>query len=751
MSIPSRLRRAVPILFPMLCILAGVPHLQAEDLTWVGSTSSTWDTTTVNWDSNGDGTADTTFSSGDNAFFINQGPSSVSISGSVDPNTVSFTGQNYTLTGAPLGGGSAGSTTLSTSVDLALQVDATYAGDTEVTGNGALLHLAAQSSGTHALGTGTLTLNDESNLRFTGATAGAYELTTDIVAGHGSDLQWQNTAATSTDFSGGITATGSLLDLNRTNFNPGSGTTFTGPLTITQNLEIFSGTSPDNAPTYAGAIGHDGSGPHSLRINAQHLHRTFKMGGTGAGDIAALTATGDVVVDITADAATNDYFSNLRANGGRFTVRGETVMRRGTFDLDSDFTRDNGEIYFRPTAADAVVLTDATLSGTGLDEIDVSGNPSGTLTVDDGGRLIVGDGQQSGYAGSNPVLDTTTVLDGGTLVGAYDNLSSINFTSGQQLVLGDGAPSTTETVTIQINGSHTKGPLVMQTAGTGADSNVLIRYEQLSQHGKLLWDLSPGNADGSDTFVGGTAGTVFHAQVDHPFIVMGPNGENVFEAHAPTRITGDEGVLFYQTNGTGTGNERRLATGDSDIDANVGAVAVRSGGTLQIEDPAAVVWASSIQVDDGGMIGGIGAFNAPITADGTVSPGTSTGTLNATEDLALTGSSTLLIEFAGETSGQFDVLDVDGLLDITAGSTLDLRIIDGYDPTAGTTFDILDWGTISGTGNFTVQDNLPSHKSWDLSNLYTDGQITALPEPTTALLALLATTILLLRRRVNRH
>jgi hypothetical protein len=105
----------------------------------------------------------------------------------------------------------------------------------------------------------------------------------------------------------------------------------------------------------------------------------------------------------------------------------------------------------------------------------------------------------------------------------------------------------------------------------------------------------------------------------------------------------------------------------------------------------------------------------------------------------------LAIQIGGATAGaQFDKVAVTSML--TAGGTLQVSLINGFIPTVGQAFDILDWGSLSGT--FAT---LPSPANWDTSDLYTLGVVKfvalgsgsgldggAVPEPTAFGLLILA-------------
>ena len=104
---------------------------------------------------------------------------------------------------------------------------------------------------------------------------------------------------------------------------------------------------------------------------------------------------------------------------------------------------------------------------------------------------------------------------------------------------------------------------------------------------------------------------------------------------------------------------------------------------------------------------------------GGLSPGNSPGIVEFESGFELTSSNSLLIELAGTEIGDFDRLVAGG--DVVLDGILDVELIEEFEPQAGQTFDILDWGTLSGTFS---QVNLPllsNSLTWDTTELYTDG------------------------------
>jgi len=73
---------------------------------------------------------------------------------------------------------------------------------------------------------------------------------------------------------------------------------------------------------------------------------------------------------------------------------------------------------------------------------------------------------------------------------------------------------------------------------------------------------------------------------------------------------------------------------------------------------------------------------------------------------------------------------------VTLDGTLDVTALAGTFA-AGQVFDILDWKTLSGTFDTVNLPSLSGGLSWDTSQLYTTGELTVVPEPTSGMLMLL--------------
>ena len=136
----------------------------------------------------------------------------------------------------------------------------------------------------------------------------------------------------------------------------------------------------------------------------------------------------------------------------------------------------------------------------------------------------------------------------------------------------------------------------------------------------------------------------------------------------------------------------------------------------------------------GDYIGNGVSGGADVKIFGDLKPGSSPGTAEFGGDVALTSSTSLIIELAGTAAGiDHDELVVTGQL--TADGTLDVQLLDEYKPLLGDTFDVLDFGSVTGDFVDVTLPTLSEGLAFDTSSLLTTGSISVVPEPTSAMLA----------------
>jgi hypothetical protein len=125
-----------------------------------------------------------------------------------------------------------------------------------------------------------------------------------------------------------------------------------------------------------------------------------------------------------------------------------------------------------------------------------------------------------------------------------------------------------------------------------------------------------------------------------------------------------------------------------------------------------------------GNVNGAGSYTGLGTATflAALSPGNSPAAISFGGNVALTSSAALDIELGGSTPGaQYDQVNVAGQLAL--GGVLDVTLINGFSPAAGNKFDILNWGTRTGTFSSVELPSLSGSLEWNTSQLYTNGTL----------------------------
>jgi hypothetical protein len=117
----------------------------------------------------------------------------------------------------------------------------------------------------------------------------------------------------------------------------------------------------------------------------------------------------------------------------------------------------------------------------------------------------------------------------------------------------------------------------------------------------------------------------------------------------------------------------------------------------------------------GGSTGG-----GDIFFEGDLRPGNSPASVTFENNVSFGSAAGLKIELGGTTLGtQYDQVQVLGQLALDG--TLDVLLINGFTPVAGSSFDILNWGSLSGTFSSIVLPTLGAGLTWNTSQLYTAG------------------------------
>lgn len=240
------------------------------------------------------------------------------------------------------------------------------------------------------------------------------------------------------------------------------------------------------------------------------------------------------------------------------------------------------------------------------------------------------------------------------------------------------------------------------------------RYAEINN-----WSITRSNPDEAPTTTHWQPSRFDNAVLDGGVVSMDAPGQHAGAVLLGTN-PGDNATLAI-TAGWLKVEDETVGPGDGSImigvDPNATAAVQLSGGRLI---------AKSIAKGPGGTFDFTGGVLSAeevhfdlVNDGGTIAPGNSPGETHVFGDLDILDGD-LQIEIAGDGTGEFDRLIVDDQL--SAGGTFTVALIEGYEAVAGHTFDILDFGSL--TGSFSV--DLPllfGYLTWDDSNLLTTGEL----------------------------
>jgi hypothetical protein len=361
----------------------------------------------------------------------------------------------------------------------------------------------------------------------------------------------------------------------------------------------------------------------------------------------------------------------------------------------------------------------------GAGTLRLSGNNFTTLMfeVTDGTLLV----------GSNTALNAAVTINGGTLdldtfshggsqldfiAGSLSLTGNLTFGTGGFSSLGPN-PTITANQTVNATGTTTIDSTGMLTLNGGTlNTGALAINGAFNFFGGTLGITGPaGLAIGSGNSLGTNVllGTGNHLNVTNTLHINGAGqltnvGGNVLAGNvqldAGGRWTVTDGV---QSVGIGLVNHGTLVLIDTTINGPV-------------NSPAGSVVNVIGGVTFNQLVSGAGQFfgSGTTTFNGGFHPGDSPATVNFQGGVALGNGNTLAVELGGLTPGaQYDQVQVAEQLAL--GGTLQVSLINSFTPTAGNSFDILDWGALSGTFSSLALPALSTGLLWNTSQLYTAG------------------------------
>jgi fibronectin-binding autotransporter adhesin len=539
---------------------------RAATLYWSGGTGAaagngTWSTGTTlpnYWADATSGGANVAWTDGNDADFYASGASVVTVSGSVAPNSMTFTGTGYALTGGTINLG-AGGLTVNNSATI-----------------GSTINLTANQAWTLASGT-TLTLNGATNLvNKTLTVNGAGSIISNATVNQ-TPMVWNSTGTLTLGGSGDNSGFGLTVNAGTVLFaktNSASGHAIGGPgVTINGGLVQLTGTGGDQIYDHAGG----------LRVNAG----TFDLNGRSEGVPALVSAnTTGIVTNSSATAATLTLGAGAYYGAQSGTYAGTISGNLGLTVASGTHTLSGTNSY---TGETIVTTLTTTTSG------------SGSTTTTFAGTLKLASATALGSTAAG-----TTVVSGGVLDLNGQTVGAEPLTLNGTGITGTGALINSSSTAASLGGNVTLGSDA-SIGGTGAVtlSGVVSGGYALTKVGANTLTLSGVNAySGGTTVVSGIlkAGSNLTTSYPHNNATSLGTGAVTVQSGATldgNAISGIANAIYI--NGTGASGGVAALTNSSSSDS------ARFSGKIYLQSDA-TVGGSNGNIDFNGGIGGSGSL-----------------------------------------------------------------------------------------------------------------------------------------------
>jgi fibronectin-binding autotransporter adhesin len=540
------------------------------------------------------------------------------------------------------------------------------------------------------------------------------------------------------DYSGSTTISSGTLQIGQ---NDGSGTIGSGPIINNATLRFQNANSLNISNlTGSGSLiaegtqdlilttGNSFSGPTTVSTNARlAVYAASGSTITSLGNTPTVTVLSDGALYTTVGGV---YTQALVLNGDGFSFEFSGALRLGnvnatwlgpiTLASDSFIGNDGSTLIISNSIAGGTFNLTKVGAGT---VVLAAANTYGTTTIQDG-PLQLGNGSTTGTLGSGPIIDNWYLA-----VNRADDLTISAPISGVGGLLKSGANTLTLTGNNTIDGTFNGGtPL-----GTGAPGATGIRIDA----GTL--------AIGSDTALGtgilrnNAAGVVLRAadasartisntiDLANDFVLgSATTGDLIFNGtvnsgNAAKTLTISNNVTTINgviSGGAVNNNITKAGPGTLVLNAanTYGKPTLVNAGTLIVNG---VIGTNNVTVANGAFLSGTGLITGPLTiqAGGTLSPGSSIGTLTVSNTLALAGTNVMELNKSSLTSDL-----IQGLTSVTYGGVLKVVNLSGT-LAAGDSFKLFD--SLAYAGSFaSINPATPgAGLAWDTSSLAVNGTL----------------------------
>ena len=401
---------------------------------------------------------------------------------------------------------------------------------------------------------------------------------------------------------------------------------------------------------------------------------------------AGNTFTGTFTIAIGATLALGAGTVNLNS-GAAFTGGGSTSFTSGILDVNGNVTAANFDFAggaMNVAAGDTFTWagSNSIWSGGTLQGGDVAN--SGTLTISGSGALdtsLSNTGTIEQTAGTITIGSDDAITN--QISGFYDiqNIGAAVDGSGSLLNLGTLQKLTGGTTTLNTNFSNPGSVIV--------NSGVLLAPTDTadvtgSQLGAGTWDI---NNNATLTLDGGSAITTLGSLTQVTLNGADPSFTNLTNLATNQGSLTINGSMNFAATGALTDSSTLTITRGSTLSTGLGQTFTMTSGFTSLDGQLDVSGGALLQ---GGTLGGNGKIIGNVTnTGGDVSPGHSPGIIDINGNYTQGAAGTMDIQIAGTNPAtpDFDQLFVTG--NVTLGGTLNVTLLNGFQPTPGQTFEVL--------------------------------------------------------------
>jgi hypothetical protein len=520
----------------------------------------------------------------------------------------------------------------------------------------------------------------------------------------------------------------------------GTGTTLTNPSTIQGQGYIYDINLANSGTVNANVSG----GTLSLFEMTASNSGTLEATGGGTLTIYDSTITNTSAGTIATDSSSSVLISDSTVTGGNLTSAGSALIHLESSDLGG-VTITSGSTLSSDAGYNNFLISSITNNGTIL--IGSSGGAgtlyvttsltiggTGTVTLDNADSYIRADG----YGGTGVTLTNQNTINGQGYI--YDvtltNQGTVDANvSGGTLYIYDAVVNNSGVLRADAGATLDLTTSTLNNfASTGSSAGTLTGGTYAVYSGTLAFN----NGGFTNDIVTNAATIILDGTAGAPKF-LDQSGHNALANFATNAAAGSftiQNGVSFTTSSAGFSNAGIVNIGASSTLTVGGANDyVQSGGTTSLlAGSSALILAAGHNFDlNGGTLQGIGTLTGNlVNAGGTVLPGSanSIGTLTVTGNYSDPPSSSVLdinIDIHGSS-----LLDVMGKANIS-GTTLDVSLLDGFMPTNGSSYLIMETGGL--TGMFTdptiVQGNVTFTEDNIGNNVYLNVSVASVPEPAT--------------------